>query len=462
MKRRHFALMASCGVAAVNIGAPELARAGVPASRAALLNTTLTPFGSERAGNADGSIPDWTGGLTQTPPGWTEKQQPDYFADDALVLTIDSRNVAQFSDQLCDGLVRMINKYNGFHIQVYPTHRTAAAPDWVYKNIFNNALNSSLDPRGGRFGFLNAYGGIPFPILDSDPDVAGVQAIWNHLLSWHGIYRSNPYYVYTVDNGSVALGAYAIDHVSYPYYSPRGSVADFDGWYSKIYIDFQGPPVLVGQVLSSWSSSDPLNRPDQAWELLNGQGRVRKAPELTYDTPQSSTAGITNYDEVDGFYGSPDRYNWRYLGKREMFVPYNNNRLPYSDPRGIMGPRFIDPDVVRYEKHRVLVVDATLAPGERHTIPHRRFYLDEDTWNITYVDEYDAAGNYLKMCYVPKFNLPTAPVTVACNLVMHNLQTDQYSMGPGAFFNAAMPSYSLNSINPQMFNPQNIAASSQY
>ncbi|HSX65601.1 MAG TPA: hypothetical protein VLF15_12785, partial [Pseudoxanthomonas sp.] len=40
------------------------AHAAVSAEQANALKDTLTPLGAEKAGNSDGSIPAWTGGLT--------------------------------------------------------------------------------------------------------------------------------------------------------------------------------------------------------------------------------------------------------------------------------------------------------------------------------------------------------------------------------------------------------------
>ena len=206
MKRRQFGFLSACSATALAAGLPRVARAGVPADQAAQLKTTLTPFGSEREGNADGSIPAWQGGLTQTLPGWSPgQQQPDYFASDAVLLTIDKSNVAQYSDQLSVGVAALIQKYDGFNVKVYPTHRTAAAPQWVYDNIYQNALNSALDPRGPRFGFTGAYGGNAFPILDSDPDNAGAQVIWNHITRWDGSNTTASYYTFIVSSGNISL-----------------------------------------------------------------------------------------------------------------------------------------------------------------------------------------------------------------------------------------------------------------
>ena len=44
-------------------------QAKVSSADAAKLGTELTPLGGEKAGNADGSIPAWNGGLTSSRPG---------------------------------------------------------------------------------------------------------------------------------------------------------------------------------------------------------------------------------------------------------------------------------------------------------------------------------------------------------------------------------------------------------
>ncbi|MFL6532255.1 MAG: DUF1329 domain-containing protein, partial [Pseudomonas sp.] len=57
-----------------------LAQAAVAPDQAARLKTDLTPFGAERAANADGSIPAWQGGYTQVAPGYKPgDKRPDPF-----------------------------------------------------------------------------------------------------------------------------------------------------------------------------------------------------------------------------------------------------------------------------------------------------------------------------------------------------------------------------------------------
>lgn len=99
-------------------------------------------------------------------------------------------------------------------------------------------------------------------------------------------------------------------------------------------------------------------------------------------------------DTVDVYNGAPDHYEWALLGKREMLVPYNSyavhqKGLAYGD---ILKSRFINPDLLRYELHRVWVVEATLRKGFSHPYAKRRFYFDEDSWQILAADIYDKDG----------------------------------------------------------------------
>lgn len=186
MKRRTFGLLAGSSMAALNAGRPALAQSA-PAST---LGAGLTPMGSEQAGNEDGSIPAWTGGMTTLPAGLQPNDYvPELFPNEQPVVVIDSSNMAEYAPMLAECVMALMTKY-GFKIKVYPTHRTAAMPQYVYDNIAKNNGNARFvkrDPVGGRFGFENAYGGIPFPVPDvSDPLVGGAQIMNNFIGAWYG------------------------------------------------------------------------------------------------------------------------------------------------------------------------------------------------------------------------------------------------------------------------------------
>ena len=91
------------------------------------------------------------------------------------------------------------------------------------------------------------------------------------------------------------------------------------------------------------------------------------------------------------FNGSPERYNWKLLGKKEYYVPYNNYKLqsPELKYEDILKRLHINQEYPRYELHRVWVVDATLKKGKRHLYKRRTLYIDEDSWQTLVVDQYD-------------------------------------------------------------------------
>jgi len=159
------------------------------------------------------------------------------------------------------------------------------------------------------------------------------------------------------------------------------------------------PPRLEGEILLVHETMNQTRNPRQAWIYNAGQRRVRKAPDVAYDGPGTASDGLRTSDDLDLFNGSPDRYTWELKGKKELYIPYNayrivDGKLKYSD---IIKPGHVNPDYLRYELHRVWVVDAKLKEGSRHIYARRTFYVDEDTWQIAIVDHYDGRGELWKL-----------------------------------------------------------------
>ena len=175
------------------------------------------------------------------------------------------------------------------------------------------------------------------------------------------------------------------------------------------------PAFNYGQANVFFMTTDPGRFGTPAWQYLVGQRRVRRAPNLQYDVPNSVFSGITNFDEYNGFYGSPDHYSWKLLGKKEMYVPYNENRLTNLSADELLGPKTYRSGTVRWELHRVWLVEGELAPGARDTVPRRTMYMDEDTWQIVVQDEYDANGKYFKFMLNTFFDMPEYPTTAFDN-----------------------------------------------
>ena len=461
MKRRSFGLLAGSSLVALNAGRAVAQVVGVANPKdPTLLTTTLTPMGAEREGNADGSIPRWTGGYTTVPAGWQPGQSmPDFFADEQPVVVIDASNMAGHADKLSDGVMAMMQKF-GFSIKVYPTHRTACAPQKIYDNIAANLSTAQLDPRGPRWGFINAFGGIPFPIPDtSDALAAGSQIIWNHQARWAGYAYRYLSQCWSVSGGNLQLGQKGWSDEDFPYYYRE----DLKQLGIRIAITYVGPPNVVGEEITVWDSTDPAKNPNIAWELLNGQGRVRKTPELSFDTPSSTTDGIANYDEYTGFIQSQEKYDFTFIEKKEQYIPYNNNGMILLPAEKVHLEHFLDPNVVRWELHRVWVVEAKLHPGERDVLARRKFYVDEDTWTIGCEDCWDANDNLYHVNTIYNRPRPELPGTIYANNCVTNMQTGDYATLDGPWDQLANPNFQFEPGFPDStYDPQSMAAAGQY
>src|SRR5210317_1314821 len=110
----------------------------------------LTPVGAERAGNAAGTIPAWTGGMAELPAGYVEGEPlVDPFPDEQPLFTITEQNFEQYKDNLSPGQIALLKRYpNTYRMPVYKTHRTAAYPDSMYEAVKKDALDAKTTPDG--------------------------------------------------------------------------------------------------------------------------------------------------------------------------------------------------------------------------------------------------------------------------------------------------------------------------
>jgi len=361
-----------------------LACSGLSAADFSRLGKDLTPVGAERAGNADGTIPAWEGGLTQPPAGWTPQQgYIDPFPGDKPLFTINSSNVAQYEAKLTRGQAALLRKYpQNFRMNVYQTRRTVGYPKAVTDRVVAQAGKVSL--RG--FGLKDLNGSTtPFPIPGN-----GLEAIWNHLVRYlgGGIVRAGHSFPVRPNGDFFKIGFRA-----QRIYAQNVENAEPNRlFYALGY--FTEPSTLRGTIFLVHEPVDQVAEQRSAWIYNAGARRVRRAPDLNYDGINDGSEGMLTTDQVDGYNGAPDRYDWKLLGKREVYVPYNSYKLSdkslkYKD---IVQPKSINPDYVRYELHRVWVVEGTLKPGQRHVYGKRTFYLDEDSWSVLAEDAYDTRG----------------------------------------------------------------------
>jgi hypothetical protein len=159
-----------------------------------------------------------------------------------------------------------------------------------------------------------------------------------------------------------------------------------------------------------------------------GQRRVRKAPSVGYDTPDSVTSGIGLFDEAFMLFGPIDKHELKLVGKKEIFVPYNNNKAAAAKVADLVTPQTLNPGLVRWELHRVWEVEATVAAGKRHVVTKRKYYIDEDTWQILLVDGWDAKGELWRTNFTLTLLAPDIPA------VLGNVFWGGYDLQTGAYF----------------------------
>ncbi|MDD5247429.1 MAG: DUF1329 domain-containing protein [Rhodocyclaceae bacterium] len=373
------ALGVACAMAAAT------SAAAVPEQEAAKLGKELTPVGAEKAGNKDGSIPEWKGGLPKGKHKLSEAR-PDPFAGDKPLFSIDASNVDKYKDKLSAGQVELIKTRKGYRMDVYPTRRSCGYPESVATQTRLNAVEAKLSTDGKDNLAQAVGGGFPFPIAKN-----GAEAVWNHRLRWQGEGRAEYYQTNFINPDGTFYGLAQDQWVITPFASAKAkSPEDVHGVQMKLLNVATAPASRDGEVILAHYF---LNKSNDAWMYFPGQRRVRRLPAFEYDNPIPGYENLETADQYPMFAGALDRYDWKLVGKQEMYVPYNTFKFVAKRPvKEIYEGLFPKRDLMRYELHRVWKVEGTVKQGMRHMFAHRVFYLDEDTWMILAADQYDAQG----------------------------------------------------------------------
>ena len=428
---------------------PALAK--VTAEEAAKLKTELTPMGSERAGNKEGTIPAWTGGISKIPEGIDYEAKsglphPDPFADDKILFTITAQNVDQYKDKLSAGIFKMFKQYpETFKIHVYPTRRSAAFGEDYYEGMYKNAVTAEcIDDYGSVTNFVK---GFPFPIPKK-----GIEVMCNFVLKPMGaknmVYQvgggivqgsgkwnqsdAKDYWMYKIDSGE------PFDPQDYVY----GNIIEMT------------MPGRVGELYLMMDPADYSKNDAIGWSYVPGMRRVRRNPNMFYDGLDSSAGGIGCSDESWMWKGKLDRMDWKIVGKKEMYIPYNTykiDELPDYEP--MMTAHFPNPEYIRWELHRVWEVTGTLKEGARHLYGKRHYYIDEDTWQISVIDKYDKRGNLWRLSYACGVNYYDFPVWHLTQYWHFDFQVDFYAAF--TFYNGYPPA-SYDPIPDDFFTVQSL------
>lgn len=419
MKKKSLLLAISVALASSTVSAK------ITIADAEKLGKELTPMGAVQGANKDGSIPEWTGGITKAPATYTVgDHHVDPYPDDKVQYTITSKNVSEYKELLTPGQIKLFETYpETFKMDVYQTRRSASYPSHVYDAVKINSTRAELIEGGN--GIKNTAVGIPFPIPET-----GLEAIWNHILRYRGegMVRQGGQAAPTASGSYTYVGFN--DQLMIPYGIEGTTPSELEK--TNILFKFKQkvtePARLAGTALLVHETMDQIKTPRQAWTYNTGQRRVRRAPNVAYDAPGSAADGLRLTDDFDMYNGAPNRYNWTLKGKKEILIPYNDYRLhsdqvKYSD---ILKPGHINPELVRYEKHRVWVVEANLKENTRHTYKKRVFFIDEDSWQVAISDIYDNRDELYRVAMAHGLNYYEVPTQWSTLEVYHDLQSRRY------------------------------------
>ncbi|MDN6860238.1 DUF1329 domain-containing protein [Pseudomonas sp. CAN2814] len=402
-------------------GAGDAGAAGAP-QELAQLGQRLTPVGAEQAASADGRIPAWQGGLAASAgPVESNGQLGDPFAGEKPLFIITAANYQQYQANLSPGQVALLKRYPDYRLPVYPSHRSVAVADYLKQAVAHNAASTQLIDDGN--GVDNYQGAVAFPIPHD-----GLEVIWNHVTR----YRGKSFNVTTDSMAPQVNGDFTVTSTDRRF-TLRDQVSDYRPGQNDqvLFYYFQkitAPAREAGEVLLVHETVDQVKEPRQSWIYNAGQRRVRRAPDVAYDAVGPGTSGLRTADNLDMYNGAPDRYEWKLVGKKELFIPYNSYRLasPSLKYKDIIQPGHINQDHTRYELHRVWEVVATLKPGARHIYAKRHFFIDEDSWAIAEVDQYDNRGELWRVGEAHAYFRYDAQVPLNAAEVFYDLQSGRY------------------------------------
>ena len=359
------------------------------------LGTELTPMGANPKANAAGSIPAWTGNVRGLPEGLqyaaSGMPYPDPYGKEPPLFSITHANAQKYKDHLAPGMLALLDKYPAtFRMDIYPSHRDFRYNDQVEQRTRWNVGHARLE--GGDDGLQNMTGGAPFPIPEN-----GVQVMWNARIN-----QPTP----VADSLTDAMVVYAdgnrqkervhmLFESPYAYEShPVGTTGEEIGPIAGyVFLEIIEPSRRKGEMAVVHEPLDQVKYKRKVWAYNPGVKRVKIVPDAGYDMPIGPGKLMTADDSL-GFNGAMDRYDWKLIGKQELYIPYHSYRFdkPGLDYETLLPAKQMNPDYMRYELQRVWVVEATLKEGARHIYSKRRFYMAEDSWLIAITEAYDAHG----------------------------------------------------------------------
>jgi len=392
----------------------------VSPNEASQLGNELTPIGAQASKNVSGVIPAYTGGL---PHKSIANPLENIYKNEKPLFVITSENLDQYKQKLTQGQLALFAKYPAtYKMPVYETHRSAAYPQHIYAKAKKNATNTELTASGN--GLKNFDETIPFALPKN-----GLEVIWNHVSRYRGGAVSRTTSTMVVQNNGSFTPIRATSILTTPHALVGGyDESEDDNILFYFRRSITSPARFAGNHFLAHETLDQVKQARIAWLYNSGQRRTRRAPSVAYDAPVNGSEGLRTVDEMDMFNGAPDRFNWKLVGKKEIYIPYNSYKIADEEARyaDIIQVNHLNQDYTRYELHRVWKVEATLKEKARHLFGKRTFYVDEDTWQIALSDSYDAHGNLSRIDEGHPIQLVNADVAVYASTVTYDLLSGRY------------------------------------
>lgn len=376
----------------------------------------VSVWGANPDANPVSGVAAWDGGISSPPAGFDGSQGfKSPFESDKPLFTVDAANLTQHAQYLSPGLQALVKRMPDFRIPVYPSRRSAAFPDSAYKTVVAEAPQIRLG-KEGRALTGHTASSVPFP-----QPKTGLEAIWNVIMRRPADSVVSASASFSWDGQSAPKPVVSAEKIAWaPLFASRPQATDWVYLMAEVI----KPASMTGDALLVNESTDFVDAPRRSWTINAGQRRVVRLPELAFDAPAGNSDALRTVDDVAGFNGSPERFDWKLLGKQDMIIPYNNyaltrKSLKYAQiPKGLLP----DPALTRHEMHRVWVLEATLKPGMRHVYSKRVYYIDEDSWNIALADQYDSRGELWRTRQMYLFQAYSAPGMYSAGEVLMDFQ----------------------------------------
>lgn len=282
--------------------------------------------------------------------------------------------------------------------------------------------------------------------------------VWNHNLRWRGIRVQRALARAAVTRSGRYTLVLGEADIGFPY----GALEEtpFTRKYPNLMVALKqktvAPALVANEADLVIEPIDHSIEGRKTWSYIEALRRVVRRPLFEYGLPAGNSDSLRTVDEFELFNGATDYYTWKLVGKREMLIPYNSYRLHSGETRvaDIIQRRHINPELARFERHRVWVVEGTLKPGKRHVYGRRVFYVDEDSWSIAASDSYDLDGKLWRTAHAHAINFYTVPVHLATLYVFHDLRSQRYLVD--GLDNARKPWRFFDDGDPREFSPNSL------